>query len=45
MRHIYYKFVSDENILNNEQTEVAKHNWSKYYKNFKSYQELNSKNI
>lgn len=32
MRHIYYKFVSDETILNNEQTEVAKHNWSKYYK-------------
>jgi hypothetical protein len=31
MRHVYYKFVSDE-ILNNEQTEVAKNNWSKYYK-------------
>jgi phosphopantetheinyl transferase len=32
MRHVYYKFVSDETILNNEQTEVANNNWSKYYK-------------
>jgi hypothetical protein len=30
--YIYYKFVSDKIILNDEQTEVAKNNWSKYLK-------------
>jgi hypothetical protein len=30
-RHIYFKFISDDFILNNEQTELAKNKWLKYY--------------